>query len=178
MNRTSARFALVLATTGLVLSGCGSTEPKPLKPLEPAVPADLCSALPKDLTQGLQTSSTTSESGDPTSACALQSGPGAKADVRALVTVLMLNDEDTADTTYQSQCRALDPQELHKKQVQVEGADEACGGQGKASDTAVLAAVAGRLVVTVRYSSTPAGKPDALTRATELAAAALPSSPS
>lgn len=175
----SARFALVLTATGLVLAGCGSTQPKPLKPLDPPVPSDLCASLPQHLKQGLETSSTSDESGDPTSSCALRSRTGSKTEVRALVTVLMLNDEDSADTTYQTQCRALDPSEVTRTQVDLQGADESCAGKGKGKgvDTAVLAAVAGRHVVTVRYESVPAGKPDALARATALAQGALTASP-
>ncbi len=174
MTRRSPRMAVVLAVSGLVLSGCGSTEPAPLKRLDPVVPSDLCAFLPKDVTQGLETSATTTETGDPTAACSLRSKPGAKGDVRGLVTVLVLNDEDSADTTYRTQCAALDPAELRKTKVHLPSADESCAGKGKRADTATLAAVAGRKVITVRYSAEPAGKPDAVARATQLARSVLP----
>lgn len=178
MTRRLARSVLAVMACGLVLSGCGPQQPKPLEPLDPVVPSDLCASLPDQYRQSLETSATSDESGDPTASCALRSEPGAKDDVRGLVTVIVLTDEDSADTTYQSQCRALDSIEVQKTQVDLQGAEESCAGRGnaKGADSATLTALTGRHVVMVRYSSVPAGKPDALAKATELAQAVLPQS--
>jgi hypothetical protein len=172
MRRTTG----LLAATGLVLSGCGSTEPEPLEPIPPAVPADLCASVPEDARRGLTTSSSTDETGNPTAACALRSGPGGQSDVRAVLTWTQLNDEDTAQGVLESQCRAIDPQEFARRDpFQVEGGDQACAGRGKSADSATLAVLSGREVLTVRMTADPAGQPDALSRGTTLAEGVLAS---
>lgn len=177
MSRRSHRFALLLAGAGLVLTGCGSSEPpQRLERIDPVVPSDLCASLPEDATTGLETSATTDETGDPTASCSLRSEFGDETDVRGLVTLIALNDEETADSTYESQCRAVDHRDYSDAEVSLESAEEVCAAEGKKGDSAILNAVSGTRLVTVRFESTPPGKPDALTRATELAQAALESS--
>ena len=58
-GRGRRRTTLVLVVAGLALSGCGSTEPEPLEPVPPAVPADLCASIPEDARRDLTTSAST-----------------------------------------------------------------------------------------------------------------------
>jgi hypothetical protein len=153
----------------LLVAGCGSTEPEPLTRVEPEVPADLCSLVPEGARTGLQTSSSSDETGSPTAACSLRSADGATPAVRAVLTWTQSNDESTSDDVFQSQCRSIDPQEYAVQQgYTVQGADEACAGKGSSTDAATVTAVRGREVLTARVQSTPAGTPDALARSTEM----------
>jgi hypothetical protein len=139
-GRGSRRTTWVLVVAGLALSGCGTTEPEPLEPVPPAVPADLCASIPEDARRDLTTSASTDESGNPTAACALRSEPGGRSDVRAVVTWTQLNDEDSAKSVLESQCRSIDPQEFARQDpYDVEGGDDACAGKGKSADSATLA---------------------------------------
>jgi len=169
------RTTLGLVAAGLVLTGCGSTEePEPLQPVPPAVPADLCASVPEDARAGLTASSSADQTGNPTAACSLRSAPGARPDVRVAVTWTQLNDEDSASGVLDSQCRSIDPQEFARQDgFQVEGGDEACAGKGKSADSATIAVLSAREVLTVRVSSDPAGRPDALTRGTAMAEGVL-----
>lgn len=172
-RRTTASVALA----GLVLTGCGATaEPAPLERLAPPVPADLCAAVPKDARAGLTASSTADPAGNPTAACSLSSAPGARSEVRAVITWTQLNEEDTAVAVLDSQCRAMDPREYAlQRGFRVEGGDKACAGRGRSADSSTIAVLAGREVLTVRTNATPAGQPDAVARGTELAEGVLAS---
>jgi hypothetical protein len=156
-RRRSAQLGALLATL-LLAAGCGTTEPKPLTALKPEVPADLCATIPSAARDGLIANSNTDASGNPTAACSLRSPDAAKPEVRAVVTWLQTNDEVTAGTAFDSQCRAID-RALFQDQAgfQATGADRACAATGKVkgADAATMAAVAGREVVTVRLSALP-----------------------
>jgi hypothetical protein len=167
-GRRSAQLGTLLATL-LLAAGCGSTEPKPLKAMEPEVPADLCAAVPEAARQGLIANSNTDDTGNPTAACSLRSPDARSPEVRAVVTWLQATDDDNADEVWDSQCRAIDRLEFQERSgFQAEGADEACAASGKQADSATLAAVSGREVVTVRLSSLPAGPVPALSRAQQM----------
>ena len=169
MSRTS--LVTVLAAATLVLSACGADKPAPLTALKPDAPADLCASVPQAAKTGLETSSDTDTTGDPTAACSLRSAPGAKPEVRGVVTWLLLDDDDEADGVLASQCRAIDTT-VFKLQTgfNAKGADKTCAGSGKEgqADSATMAAVAGRTVVTVRWSATPATTSPALTESTQV----------
>ena len=153
----------------LLLAGCGSAEPAPLKPIDAAVPADLCAVVPAAARTGLTANATTDQTGNPTAACSLRSADGAASQVRAVITWIQLNDESSAGDVMASQCRSIDPQEYAAVPgFAPKGADKSCAGKGKSEDSTTMAAVHGRDVVTVRVSATPAGQPDATTRGTAL----------
>jgi hypothetical protein len=167
MTRTApsrARLGLVVAGL-LLLSGCGGAEPAPLKPMQPEVPADLCSTLPDAARTGLVTNSNSDTTGNPTAACSLRSPDGSKGQVRAVVTWVQLDDDVTADDVLSSQCRSIDKTEFKVQAgFQAQGADRACAASGTSggSDSATMAAVSNREVVTVRYTSLPPGTTPAL----------------
>jgi hypothetical protein len=169
MARTGLVTALAAAT--LVLSACGADKPAPVTALQPDAPTDLCASVPAAAKTGLETSSDTDTSGEPTAACSLRSAPGAQPQVRGVVTWLLLDDDDAADSVLASQCRAIDPT-VYKVQADfnAQGADKTCAGSGKlgAADSATLAAVAGRTVVTVRWSATAAKPVPALAESTQV----------
>ena len=155
----------------LVATGCGSTEPEPLTAMPPAVPADLCALVPETARQGLLTNSSADESGNPTAACSLRSPDGAPTEVRAVVTWVQANDEDSADNVLDSQCRAIDRTEFREQNgFRAEGAEKACAatGSAKGRDSATLAALSGREIVTVRLTSVPSGDQASLARAQEM----------
>jgi hypothetical protein len=165
-RRRSAQLGTLLATL-LLVCACGSTEPAPLKPMEPEVPADLCATVPAALRQGLISNSNTDATGNPTAACSLRSPDAADPQVRAVVTWVQTNDDTTANDVWGSQCRAIDRRAFTEKAgFQAAGADKACAASGKVdgADSATLAAVSNREIVTVRLSSLPAGKPPAIAR--------------
>ena len=155
----------------LLLAGCGSSDPAPLKALPLEVPADLCAVVPTAARGGLVTDSSLDERGTPTAACSLRSPVGSTDDVRALVTWLQSYDEYAADEVLASQCRAVDTA-LFRVQTgfRAEGADKACGASGTASGagSATLAASAGRQVVTVRYTAQGQTGAAALARAQQV----------
>lgn len=166
-RRRSAQVGTLLATL-LLASACGTTEPEPLKPMEPEVPADLCATVPAALRQGLIANSNTDASGNPTAACSLRSPDAESPQVHAVVTWVQANDEVAATEVWESQCNAIDRKALTEQAgFQAEGADKACAASGKidGADSATLAAISNREVVTVRLSSLPPGKPAAMTRA-------------
>jgi hypothetical protein len=170
MARTGLVTALAAAT--LLLSACGAaTKPAPLTAMAPDAPADLCASVPATARSGLESSSDTDTNGEPTAACSLRSAPGAKPDVQGVVTWLLLDDEDQADEVLASQCRAIDTA-VYKVQAgfSAKGAEKTCAGSGKLgqADSATLAAVSGRTVVTVRWSATPAAQAHALTESTQV----------
>ena len=77
-----------------------------------------------------------------------------------MVTWLQLDDDGGADSVLASQCRAIDKSTYTEQSgFTAEGADQACAGSGKIgqADAATMAAVSGRAVVTVRWSSLPGG---------------------
>jgi hypothetical protein len=157
-RRTTSRWA-ALVVAGMLLSGCGSSEPEPLEAAEPEVPADLCATVPADTRKGLIDSASADETGNPTAACSLRSPTGKRPEVRAVVTWLKTNEEASADEVLDSQCRSIDRQEFRMQSgFSVDGAENACAGSGKAdgADSATMAAVSGLEVVTVRLSSRPA----------------------
>ena len=168
MSRTA--LATALAAAALVLSACGS-DPAPLKAVQPEVPADLCALVPPTAKAGLQTSSDSDDTGDPTAACSLRTAPGARPEVHAVVTWLKLDDDGTADDVLSSQCRSIDRATY---QVQpgftAQGADTACAGSGMvgAAGSATLAGVTGTEVVTVRWSSSPGGSAPTLARSKQV----------
>jgi hypothetical protein len=167
--RLGVPFGLVVAGL-LVLSGCGA-DPAPLKPMQPEVPADLCANVPNAARTGLVTNSNTDTSGNPTAACSLRSPDGSADQVRAVVTWLQLDDDASADNVLSSQCRAIDKSEFQDQAgFTVQGADRACAASAKASteDSATMAAVKDRQVVTVRYTALPPGNPRALQRAQQM----------
>jgi len=172
----TARGRLAALGAGLVaglllLSGCGGAEPEPLKPLSPEVPADLCSTVPQAAKAGLVSNSDSDTTGNATAACSLRSADGSKAQVRAVVTWVQLDDDVTADGVLASQCRAINRVEF-KEQVgfTAQGADKACAATATAAgtDSATMAAVKDRQVVTVRYTSLPPGTPPALERSQQM----------
>ena len=168
-RRRSVRLASVLAAL-LFASGCGgSEEPAPLEPLEPEVPADLCATVPEDAKAGLEAASNTVTTGNPTAACSLRSPTNSKSQVRAVVTWVQLNDEVSAGEVLDSQCRAIDPKEYKEQPgFQAEGADRACAARGTGVNSATMAAVSQREVVTVRLSAEPSTSPVAFERAQEM----------
>jgi hypothetical protein len=177
MTRTAAAGAL--AAAALLLSGCGS-QPAPLTAMPPDAPADLCSSVPDVAKSGLQTSSDTDTTGDPTAACSLRSAAGVKPEVRGVVTWLLLDDDDSADGVLASQCRSIDTTVYHVQPgLAVNGADKTCGGSGKLgpADAATLAAVKGRAVVTVRWSAVPRQSTPAFARSEQVMQAVLQSAP-
>ena len=114
MLRTAFRrggLAVVVATL-LLTSGCGSSEPQAVQPLEPVVPADLCATVPAQLREGLIMNANNSDSGNPTAACSMRTPDNAKNKVRAVVTWVELNEEYSADEVLDSQCRSIDPKEF------------------------------------------------------------------
>ena len=94
MSRTG--LVTVLAAAAFALSACGA-KPQPVTAIEPDAPADLCASVPDAAKTGLQTSSDTDTTGDPTAACSLRSAPGARPEVRGVVTWLLLDDDQQAD---------------------------------------------------------------------------------
>ncbi len=173
MRSTAARracLALVVSTL-LVVSGCGGSEPEPLKAVEPEAPADLCSTLPDEVKTGLVTNSNTDTTGNPTAACSLRSDTTSKNEVRAVVTWVQLNDEVSADGILDSQCRAIDRSVFKERAgFTAEGAERACAAQGTVdgADSVTIAAVADREVVTVRLSELPPGQEPAFARAQQM----------
>lgn len=168
-RRRSVRLASVLAAL-LFASGCGSSEePEPLKPMEPEVPADLCATVPESAKVGLEAASNSVTTGNPTAACSLRSPTNAKPAVRAVVTWVQLNDDVNAGEVLDSQCRAIDPTEfMVQPGFQAQGADRACAARGPNADSATMAAVTGREVVTVRLSGDSSISPPAFVRAQEM----------
>lgn len=174
--RLGVPFGLVVAAL-LVLSGCGA-DPEPLKPMQPEVPTDLCADVPSAARTGLVTNSDSDTSGNPTAACSLRSPDGSGDQVRAVVTWLQLDDDVSADDVLSSQCRSIDKTEFTEQAgFTVAGADRACAGSAKAAsqDSATMAAVKDREVVTVRLTAVPPGSPKALERATQMLAGVLSS---
>ena len=173
MSRT--RVATLLAAAALLLSGCGSEPPAKLSPMQPDAPADLCSAVPAAAKAGLQTSSTSDTTGDPTAACSLRTASGVTPEVHGVVTWLQLDDDGTADSVYASQCRAVDHSVYRTPSGVVTGSDKSCGGSGRVgrADSATLASVAGRTVMTVRWSSAPPQSTSAMARSTQVMEAML-----
>ncbi len=174
-RRRSAQVGTLLATL-LLAAGCGTTEPEPLTAMTPEVPADLCALVPEAARQELVANASSDETGNPTAACSLRSADNAATEVRAVVTWLQTNDEDSADEVLASQCRAID---RAKYQVAdgflAAGADEVCAGSGTVdgADSATIAAVHGLEIVTVRVTSEPPDASPALTRAKQMAEGVL-----
>jgi hypothetical protein len=150
-------------------SGCGgSSEPEPLKPMEPEVPADLCATVPASARVGLVSNSTTVTTGNPTAACSLRSPANSKRQARAVVTWVQLNDEVSAGEVFDSQCRSIDRTEFKEQAgFEAEGADRACAARGtlEGADSATMAAVSDREVVTVRLSEPSPATATAFARA-------------
>ncbi len=166
-RRRSAQLGTLLATL-LLASACGTTEPEPLKPMEPEVPADLCATVPAPLRQGLIANSNTDSSGNPTAACSLRSPGNESPAVHAVVTWVQTNEDVSANEMWQTQCDAMDLHALTEQPgFQAAGADKACAASGTVdgADSVTVAAYSNREVVTVRLSSAPAGKPPAITQA-------------
>jgi hypothetical protein len=175
-SRLGVLFGLVVPGL-LVLSACGA-DPEPLKPMQPEVPADLCANVPAAARTGLVTNSDSDASGNPTAACSLRSPDASAGQVRAVVTWLQLDDDVSADDVLSSQCRAIDKSEFEEVAgFTVAGADRACAASAKATteDSATMAAVKDREVVTVRYTALPPGNPQALQRAQQMLAGVLSS---
>jgi hypothetical protein len=177
MPRTAQRRTrLVGLATGvvaglLILSGCGGSEPEPLAPMQPEVPADLCATVPAAAKTDLVSNSSTDTSGNPTAACSLRSPVGSKSQVRAVVTWTQLDDDVSADDVLSSQCRAINRSEYKEQRAfTVAGADKVCAATGSAAgtDSATLAAAKNRQVVTVRYTAVPPGTPAALERSKQM----------
>ena len=126
--------------------------------MQPDAPADLCSLVPETAKTGLESSSTTDSTGDPTAACSLRTAPGARPEERGVVTWLKLDDDGSADDVLASQCRSIDKATYRVQSgFTAQGADTACAGSGMVggAGSATLAGVTGTEVVTVRWSSTP-----------------------
>jgi hypothetical protein len=163
MSRTAARRTrLGLAFAGLLLvSACGGEEPEALEPMEPEVPANLCAMVPGGTKSGLVANANSDETGNPTAACSLRSADPTSGEVRAVITWVQLNDDVTADTVLDSQCRSIDRTEYQEQAgFAAKGAQRACAASSKAggADAATMAGVADREVVTVRYTSSPPGR--------------------
>jgi len=168
MLRTAFRrggLAVVVATL-LLTSGCGSSKPQAVQPLEPVVPADLCATVPAQLREGLLINANNSDTGNPTAACSMRTPDDAANKVRAVITWVELNEEYSADEVLDSQCRSIDPAEFRMQDgFSAKGAERACAGNGtvKGADSASMAALTGREVITVRLDYEPKGKQPALT---------------
>ena len=173
MLRTAFRrggLAVVLATL-LLTSGCGSSEPQAVERLEPVVPADLCATVPAQLREGLIMNANNSDSGNPTAACSMRTPDNAKNKVRVVVTWVELNEEYSADEVLDSQCRSIDPQEFRMQDgFSAKGAQRACAGSGtvEGADSASIAALTDREVITVRLDYEPKGKQPAMTAAKQM----------
>jgi hypothetical protein len=166
MLRTASRRGGVVVATLLLTAGCGTTEPEPVEALEPIVPADLCALVPADLREGLIANSNNSETGNPTAACSMRSPDGADTQVRAVVTWVELNEEYSADEVLDSQCRSIDPREFRLQDgFTAKGANRACAGSGtvNGADSATMAALTDREVITVRLDYEPKGNQSAMT---------------
>jgi len=155
MLRTASRrggLAVVVATL-LLTAGCGGDpQPDAVQPLEPVVPADLCATVPAELREGLIMNANNSATGNPTAACSMRSEDDAKSKVRAVVTWVQLNEEYSADEVLDSQCRAIDPQEFRIQD----------GFSVKGADSASMAALSDREVITVRLDYEPKGDQSAM----------------
>ncbi len=155
----------------LVLAGCGSGDPAPLKAMPEEVPADLCAVVPPAARGGLVTDSSLDDRGTPTAACSLRSPVGSSDGVRALVTWLQSDDQYAADEVLASQCRAVDTSVFRNQSgFRATGADKACAASGTESGagSVTIAAAAGRQVVTVRYTAQGQSAAEALTRGRQL----------
>ena len=167
MLRTTPRrggLAVVLATL-LLTTGCGSSEPQAVEPLDPVVPADLCATVPAQLREGLITNANNSDTGNPTAACSMRSPDDAADKVHAVVTWVELNEEYSADDVLDSQCRSIDPREFRMQEgFSAKGAQRACAGSRtvKGADSASIAALTDREVITVRLDYEPKGKQPAM----------------
>lgn len=165
---------------GLGLTACGSTTPAKLTPMKPDVPADLCSLVPTTARSGLDANHDSDLTGNPTAACSLRSAIDATPEIRAVITLTQLNDEPSADDTYESQCRAID----HTQYKDVagfapQGADKACAATSiSGPDSSTMAAVVNRDVVTVRVTVQPTTAPSATQRAQEMLQGVLSSASS
>ena len=159
-------LAVVLATL-LLAAGCGSSEPEPLKPLEPSVPADLCATVPATCVRGLiaNANTPTPETRPLPARCARPDG--AKNQVRAVVTWVEANDEVRRGRGPGQPVPRHRPQGVHGAGgVPREGADKACAASGtvKGADSATIAALTDREVITVRLDHEPTGKQPAIDR--------------
>jgi hypothetical protein len=166
-RRRSAQLGTLLATA-LLAAGCGASEPEPLQAAKPEVPADLCATVPTQLRGNLITNANSDETGNPTAACSLRSPDGSSTVVHAVVTWLQTNDADTGAEVLESQCAGMDRAAFREQRgFRPQGADQACAASGKVdgTDSATVAASAGRQVVTVRLTSRPPGEDPALRRA-------------
>ncbi len=173
MLRTAARRACLglVMTTLLVATGCGGSEPEPLKAMDPEVPADLCATVPDSAKTGLVSNSNTDTTGNPTAACSLRSAPSARHEVRAVVTWEQLSDDVTAGQVLDSQCRAVDRLEFKVQSgFSAKGADKACAASGirEGAGSVTMAAMSGREVVTVRLSEQPVGGQPVSARAQQM----------
>ncbi len=169
-RRRTAALGAALATL-LLGAGCGGSEPEPLQAREPDTPADLCATIPEDLTSGLVANGSTDTTANPTAACSLRSPVGAEPEVRAIVTWVQVNDEDSADEVLDSQCRSMDPAVFTTVEgFSAQGAERACAATGTAdgAGSTTMAALADREVVTVRLTEAPAGKPPVQQRAQQI----------
>jgi len=167
MLRTASRRGglAVVVSTLLLTAGCGSSKPQAVEPLEPAVPADLCATVPAQLREGLILNANNSESGNPTAACSMRSPDDAANKVRAVITWVQLNEDYSADEVLDSQCRSIDPQEFRMQDgFSAKGAQRACAGEGtvEGADSASIAAISDREVITVRLDYEPKGKQPAM----------------
>jgi hypothetical protein len=168
--RRSAQLGTLLAGLAVV-AGCGTTEPEPLQAIEPDIPADLCATVPAAARAGLLANSNTDQTGNPTAACSLRSPDNAGTQVQAVVTWVQTSTDETGIDVLDSQCRAIDRTEFREQAgFQAQGADKACAASGKinGADSATLAALSGREVVTVRVSSEPPDKVTAIDRGQQM----------
>jgi hypothetical protein len=172
MRRTAARRACLAAVVSMLLiaSGCGGSEPPPLEPMEPAAPADLCSTVPDSTKVGLVSNSNTDTTGNPTASCSLRSDTDTKSEVRAVVTWVQLDDEESAADVLASQCRSIDRTEFKEQaSFTAQGADRACAARAVgAADSVTMAAVSDRDVVTVRLTEQARGQQPAFGRARQM----------
>src|SRR4051794_25290889 len=91
MPRSGAGLSVLVAGL-LLLAGCGASEPPPLKPMSPEVPADLCGAIPDAAKSGLVSNSNADASGNPTASCSLRSPDAPAGEVEAVVNWTKLDD--------------------------------------------------------------------------------------
>ena len=169
MLRTASRrggLAVVVATL-LLATGCGSTEPEPVEPLEPVVPADLCATVPAQLREGLIVNANNSDTGNPTAACSMRSAttprprsapwsPGCSS-TRSTPPTRSWTASAAPSTPRSSACRTGS---LSK------GRSAALCGQrhGRREPTRPsMAALTDREVITVRLDYEPKGKQPAMT---------------
>ena len=175
MLRTASRrgcLAVVVATL-LLTSGCGEQRAtRRSSPLEPDVPADLCATVPAQLREGLIANANNSDHRQP-DRCLLAALSRRRQDQGARRGHLGPAQRRRAPPTRSSTASAA-PSTAQSTSMQAgfsaEGAERACAGSGtvEGADSATMAALTDREVITVRLDDEPAGKQPAMPRGKQM----------